>query len=288
MKSTTKIFFKSLSITLALCLAFAPTSVHTQSALHQTNLQDTPHQNAFVRSDNYIAICALLLLTLHANKKGKTYKDQCDPLTLLKNFGEVYTTLAVTTLSHEFGHAISAYLLNNTSLNMHIGSRNTSKTALCQIGPISIDSFNPMVGYSYIGTSNSNYKNLIIHAAGPLGGIIGYYLFKIVKVFLKKTKKSKNSLDFISKLNKSVKIALTQASPLDSIALGHLLYLLVPMNDWGDGSKIWKLLGADENTVNRLGKIGPLIIYALPTLFALIVSNQKHTAATRESLLPLQ
>jgi hypothetical protein len=286
MKLITTISFKSLYAFLAICLACAPTPLYTQKALDQTNKLQPHRQSVYVSSGNYIAICALLLLTLHANKIGKDYKEQCEPLTLLKNFGEVYATLAATTLSHELGHAIGSYLLSNTPFNVHLGSRDTKKEALCQIGPISIDSFNPMVGYSYIRIPSSNYKKIIVYAAGPIGGILGCYICKIAKIFLKKIKSKKNNLSSLSKLKNAIKSAFKKTSPLDSIAMYQMLILLIPMGNWSDGSNIWKHLGVHENTVNRVGAIGPLIIYALPTLFSLIVSKQQNKLKDKALLQP--
>lgn len=210
----------------------------------------------------------ILSLILTNEIKGKSLKDQLDPKIFLRNFASVYTHCWFTTLCHELGHAVASLVFTGSPIDITMGELKP----LHGPGSIKIASIDPLHGVALMRNANSEWKNFVSIAAGPIAGIAGYYFLKTVKKFAHIYSKNssdperKNSFQLIAK---AAKKALMEPCSLDSLALGNLMYLLIPMFDGGDGTKLWKMAGANPEFVDSIAKKSPGIIYGLSAVYAL-------------------
>jgi len=236
---------------------------HTNSLNHQVN------QAISISPQNISTFLTLCCLAIAANKENKSLKEQFNPTTFIKNFIEVYGTAFFVTLCHELGHAVTGRLLEKSNIDVHIGKTNGS-APLIGLGPISIESLNPFIGYSRGIRSYSKVNSCLILAAGPLSGIVGYYFIKTLKNTVHILTNKQQNLSFSENLKTILKKTFTKTSPLDCFALYNFLSLLIPMTKNGDSTKIWKILGADHECTEKFSEqIGPIIVSMLTALFTL-------------------
>lgn len=113
-------------------------------------------------SNNALALLSacLALSNIYVNGSEhdkKAIRAQLQPLALAKNIITTFSTTALVTFFHEFGHAYTAYLLTGSPINIHLGKNSFHKSGtIMRIGNgIAIDGFNPNIGYTNYNTLNT-------------------------------------------------------------------------------------------------------------------------------------
>lgn len=79
--------------------------------------------------------------------------------------------VAISTLAHEFGHAVMGKLLIDSPLDVTIGSLDEEAPVKAKIGCVSIRGWNPFQGYTkIINDASSRIGTILIFLAGPCAG----------------------------------------------------------------------------------------------------------------------
>jgi hypothetical protein len=203
--------------------------------------QETPPQQqptCFDRLSTPIIVgCLGILYWLTAPQENKdALLRQLTPSNLAVNFLQEYTSWALTTLSHETGHALAARMLTGNAATIHYGSTQTPQQPLLRIGRLHIDGLDPKSGSTVITTKSSlsNKRQMTAFLlAGGIAGIIGHHLIQLCT-------------------SKNIRI--------DAITIQQMISALVPYHHDSDGALLWRnCAGVSEDKINFLIRITPYI-----------------------------
>lgn len=219
-------------------------------------------------------------------------------LPLIKTLGLGYLGCWGYLLSHEFGHAITAKALYGCPIDIHlgIGIGEDPSHYLFKIGGITVHSLNPLKGYaSFIGgdmTKVTRTKEFAIYAAG---GVMGGLQSILVLVGLAAYTHFKNTGDLGVSLGAGFKNAFSPFQNMKQIKgmsnfeanlYSGLVATMLALNvnvarsafipgslpgpnflpsvcSYTDGTRAWKIAGANEKTCKAASVISWLIEWAL-------------------------
>ncbi len=257
----------------------------TESLFPSKNIPRVPlgPTNTDKKIISYVLWGAFAFLAATKNGEGIVFKEQIEPTIILKHIAQTYAHCFTVSFFHEFGHALAAYLISQAPLDIHIGGLSHKENPMMKIGPLSIDGLNPLIGFAcyYNNKTTTQSQNIIISLAGPLFGILGHFLCKTLEIYTAKscaTEKQKVFQSRFARFSASLKEAITKRTTMDAVALGHLLYMLIPFGSYGDANQVWKEFGVSMDTLNSIGKIGPAITLGACMYYGL------HTLRTKRDL----
>ncbi len=161
---------------------------------------------------------------------------QLSPSNLAINVLQEYTAWALTTLSHETGHALVGQLLTRNKAAVHYGSTQSAKTPILSLGRLHIDGLEPTCGHTVMlqkAPFRSKRQRAAFLLAGGICGIIGHHLIKLC---------ASNSLR------------------IDAITIQQIISMLIPYHHMSDGASLWRnCAGASDTTINFFITITPYI-----------------------------
>lgn len=112
-----------------------------------------------LKSILYFLILETILI--HADDQSREIlNEQLQYKNLLLNIVSNYGFKFFATICHELGHAYAAKLINGSQIDIHIGANSGSEESLLKIGGLSIDGFDPRIGYSVFQAPCENHKEL--------------------------------------------------------------------------------------------------------------------------------
>ena len=214
----------------------------------------------------------LALFTLHNETAQDSGRTRLTKKEFIQTALLCYADRLFTTLSHEIGHAVTAHLLHGDAIDIHLGNRE-NKALLSYKSCISVDGFNPAIGYSRfqnVGRSDKTVKKLkqlVILIAGSCAGIVGHWLAKTARL---KIKNPDQSLWNLSK----------EATNFDLIYFDQLYNLLFPAiyseTTFSDGYRIMSLLEVPQETIDTIASYSPEIITISSYLYYAMLFYKKE------------
>ena len=156
--------------------------------------------------------------TFSSQEIKENFKEQLEPKNLLKNFTKQFLSYLFATIMHEIGHAITAKFLNNSPVNIHVGTNDTSKKVILGTNFFSVNGFNHREAYSVLRLSRQidTKKYAAIYLAGGMFGILSSFL----------------TMALINEKNQNIF--------LNSIVLEQLINAFLPISENSDAAKIYK------------------------------------------------
>ena len=98
------------------------------------------------------------------------------------NFILFYMIFLLSTIIHEFGHALPALILTKENVKIILG-KNTEKSKKISLSRLIIKfrAFNPFVGFTYWDESElTRFKKIVILAGGPIFSLVFAIVFLLV------------------------------------------------------------------------------------------------------------
>lgn len=155
-----------------------------------------------------------------------------------------FMTFQITTIIHEFGHAIPALILTRDRVKITLGRLDKNNKKFKQISlrrlDIEIKSFNPFIGFAHWKSSNlTKYQRIVILAGGPVVSLV----LALIMAFISIGSEGK----FLMGIFNLKEITILARN----IALVSFLFTSIPMiypksNRPSDGHQILKLIKDNE------------------------------------------
>lgn len=243
-----------LFIATTIPLGQAQIATQCPAATHSIEMLNNVDGNDLIACIN---LASATIANYHENYESNEFLSSDSELfSWTKSFMDVYLHSFLVTLCHELGHALAAKLLTNSPINIHLGTHEASANPLMRSPSISIESFNPYIGYAQFHQPESQGKELIILLAGGTSGLIAHIILKALKIFLR-TYKDNHHFDALNKIKSSLHDAVTQVTALDFIAGMQLANVLIPMGNTSDAAKLWRIARVPEHLINLVNHVGP-------------------------------
>ena len=169
----------------------------------------------------------------------------------LKYLMLVYASIASSTLTHEFGHALSAKVLDGDPINVHFGTLNAYDKVLFKVKGLTAHSVNPFLGFAQFTTPDNldskkdKFKSIIKCINGPLFGILATVLqASLLGAYVNKFPNAENR-EIINKLN--------EYKYFETYIAGQALYGFTPfVFSFGDGKALYNYLGFNPEKLDKL------------------------------------
>ncbi len=182
-----------------------------------------------------------------------------------------YAFLWLRVLIHELGHAAAVKALTNSKVHINIGDSLTDITEpLIKTDNFTLHGLNPFSGETYYTAPENKKKRIFILTAGSIASVLASFISlvglsaihnyqdvnnstndgRIVQSLLHGLKNSLNPIKefFAKRLDGTGPSTLTRN--LAGLCLFNILeefvYCLLPLTKGGDGTKLWKELGANQ------------------------------------------
>jgi hypothetical protein len=201
-------------------------------------------------------LLALMFLGVYQAKidqMPESLKSQFRTQSMVLNFASSYCMNFACTFFHELGHGIAKRIITGRDFKVHVGgSYGSKKCGIIDLKYLSIDGFDPLVGFSssesYKAEKYTSLQKIIVNLAGGVSGILGYYFLRAVIFFIH---------------NHDFKNALSQSITIDQVVINQLFNMLIPMQNTNvlgsDAAKVWQELGVGENSIKYIADIQPYL-----------------------------
>jgi len=151
-----------ITFLLSFCLLILPPVVKIQA--EKITTQEEKREGIAKYSRLILAGLFLELLYLTADEKtDNSLIQQAHLQSLLKNFAEQYASHFFATACHEFGHALTAKILQGDQINIHLGANSKDKNgeALLSTTHLSLDGLMPTAGHTIYSNPNNMAVKLL-------------------------------------------------------------------------------------------------------------------------------
>ena len=191
-----------------------------------------------------------------------------------------YLMTFLTTLLHEFGHAIASKLLYQSNIDIHIGDNYQNKKPIIHFLGISIDGFNPKKGFSFLNRlgKNNRIKEGIIFLAGGVFGILVNIFFCFLYLLFKKYNNSQQTYQTPSIIYKLI--------------FYQIFEMLIPITINGalqnnDAHQLYKkCFNVSDKNIKLLGKLTEPTFFGIIALSTLL-GSKKTTPLSSKFLMIL-
>jgi len=137
-----------------LLLILLPTqATFTQSNSNAPEINNLVEEKPLVNKDILKILLALIALECYffsgRSQEQNNLKQQLQPSNLLQNFAVEYCTRLLITFMHEAGHAVTANVLNDDHIDIHMGAHAKDHLLpFLTIGPVGFEGLSPINAYT--------------------------------------------------------------------------------------------------------------------------------------------
>ena len=185
-----------------------------------TSKQSNLFNNIAVKATPII-ISSCYFLTLASDEVKLSLKNQLQPKNLLKNLFQQILFNLLAKIAHEFGHGLTAKLLNNSPINIQLGNPEEFQilnTEFLKINGLNLKNGSCKIQCDKAKLRISTKEKLEYGSIHLNGAVFGIAFIKVLEFILKE----KNNIH------------------IDPIVLEHAFHASIPISQNSDASKIYK------------------------------------------------
>jgi len=242
-----------------------------------------------------ILFATTAVLTAPDEATRQRLEAQLTPAALTLNVACEYGSWMLTTIGHEYGHALAIKAFKGTLPAIHLGTHDPQAAPLFSIGNLHINGLDPLLGHTEMPTIDRAQLAADVEAQLARNPALRNNLEKVVQDAAQKLKLSDNQLKttllaggLTGAATRLAMQALTrQPLHLDALVSHQLCNALLPLNEEFDAAKLWKLqFNLSDKQMSYLSILS-MAIYVYLYVHTTVHDPRNHKATPRETLLLL-